>query len=162
MSEFYIYGPINIPVKKMSQGRMIEPDLSEFWDEEEDVADCIGCYVFGMRSRNISPIYVGKATKSFRQECFSHHKLSSHYNVALLEYLRGSPVMFFIVQDGRKNVSEIEELEKFLIQIAIARNPDLSNIKGTKQANWSIAGVIRNSMGRPSNDSISFKNMMNL
>ena len=30
-----------------------------------------GCYVFAMRNRGLNPIYVGKATRCFKQETFN-------------------------------------------------------------------------------------------
>jgi len=112
------------------------------------------------------PIYVGKATKTFRQECFQPHKLANHYGPALLKYLKGKPVMFLVVQKksrkGALSTQEIGEIEKFLVQVAVARNPDLSNVHHTKQDQWSIDGVIRGRQGTNSTASGHFKKMMNL
>src|ERR1700674_4784540 len=40
--------------------------------------------------KGLTPGYVGKATKSFRQEAFAHHKLT-RYHQFLVEYKRGTP-----------------------------------------------------------------------
>jgi hypothetical protein len=84
---------------------------------------------------------------------------------ALLNYRRGAPHLFLVAQKVRKgqpNIAEISELEKFLIQVAVARNPYLSNVHHTKQDKWSIDGVIRGKKGRNSNASGYFRKMMGL
>ena len=54
-----------------------------------------GCYVFTIRAgRGATPIYVGKATKSFKQECLNpsnRHKFSN----GMADYKRGTPVLYF-------------------------------------------------------------------
>lgn len=51
---------------------------------------------------------------------------------------------------GAPNLKALGELEDFLIQTAVTRNPNLLNVKGTKRANWSIAGIVRSGVGKPS------------
>ena len=47
--------------------------------------------------RGFRPIYVGKAVKqTFGKECFAPHKTGEHYNPALLDTLKGTPVIFFV------------------------------------------------------------------
>jgi hypothetical protein len=107
---------------------------------------------------------VGKATKTFKQECFEPHKLGK-FNETLVEYDRGTLVAFFIIAPkgkGRPPTSQIGDLERFLIQAGVAKNPDLLNVKDTKQAEWSIRGVIRNKSGRPTVVSAAFKRAMSL
>jgi hypothetical protein len=56
----------------------------------------------------------------------------------------------------------IRELENFLIQTAVAINPDLLNVQGTKATQWSIHGVVRSAKGAPSQSAIRLTNMFHL
>lgn len=123
-----------------------------------------GCYIFAMRSGGgIKPGYVGKATKSFGQECFTPHKLGK-CNEILCEYERGSLVIFlFESPPGKKAPTyQIDLLENFLIQSALSVNEYLLNIKKTKQETWSIRGLIRSSRGKPSKSAMSAGSMLGL
>jgi hypothetical protein len=68
-----------------------------------------GCYVFAMRNRGLNPIYVGKATRCFKQENFNpgnRHK----YRSGCSDYGKGTPFMYFVVhptQRGRANTKQI-------------------------------------------------------
>jgi hypothetical protein len=107
---------------------------------------------------------VGKATKSYRQEIFSPHKLS-RYQQFLTDYLKGTPVFFFVYAPTRRgpaNALHIGKLEDFLIQAGVAANPHLLNIKGTKEEEWGIAGVIRGGKGKTSADARMFRQMMKI
>lgn len=121
--------------------------------------------MFGMRAgRGITPFYVGKACRTFEQECFAPDKIN-RYNECLVDYARGSPVLFLVelpVRRGRRNEQAIGELEDFLIQIAVARNPDLLNVKGTLAPAWGIAGVLRSGRGRRSANADAFAKMLRL
>jgi len=89
MAEFWIQGPIE--------------DRATFWRDNDSVAWEKGCYIFAFRAgRGTKPVYVGKATKSFRQEIFTHHKLSL-YHSALADQKRGAPVIFFVCQTTPRN-----------------------------------------------------------
>ena len=44
----------------------------------------------------------------------------------------------------------------------MAANPELLNIKGTKEAEWGIAGVLRSGQGKPSKAASEFKKLMKL
>jgi hypothetical protein len=168
-AEYKVHGPFPVPVERRRGGRTPEKvALRDFWDHEvgPELASARGCYVFGMKvPRGITPIYVGKATKTFRGECFAPQKLADHYNPALLDYLKGKPMLFLVVQKikkGKPNLREIGEIEKFLIQVAVAKNPHLSNVHHTKQDRWCIDGVIRAKQGTNSTASGKFKRMMAL
>jgi hypothetical protein len=68
MTTFVIHGPREIKYEKRKGGRTLLFD--DFWEENNDLAEQQGCYVFAIRNRGLTPIYVGKATKSFKQETF--------------------------------------------------------------------------------------------
>jgi hypothetical protein len=72
--------------------------------------------------------------------------------------------MYFVVhpkQKGPTNEKYICEIEDFLIQAGVAKNPDLQNIKGTHQPGWSIKGVIRSS-GKRSTSAIQFGKLFDI
>ena len=61
--------------------------------------------------------------------------------------------MYFVIhpkQKGPTNEKQIAEIEDFLIQAGVAKNPNLQNVKGTQQPSWSIKGVIRGGAGKRS------------
>jgi hypothetical protein len=124
------------------------------------LADSIGCYLFAMRAgKGCRPVYVGKTSRSFQQECFASHKIACHYNPALAEKC-GTPVLFFIVprpRRGKANGKVIKDLETFLIQVASAKNPDLSNVRERKEARWGISGVLRGGKGMPGKAARAFR-----
>jgi hypothetical protein len=114
---------------------------------------------------HIRPIYVGKATKSFRQECFAPHKIACHYGPALSNAGKGTPVIFLVVLErkkGKVNKRAIAKVESFLIQNAMKKNPNLSNIKGKKEEHWIIEGVIRSGKGKTPSAAKKFKSAVGL
>jgi hypothetical protein len=114
--------------------------------------------------KGFTPAYVGKVTKSFKQEVFAPHKLS-RYRQFLADYLKGTPILFFVVaptKRGAPNSAHIGQLETFLIQAGVVANPHLLNIKGTKEEQWDIAGVIRGGKGKTSSGAKQFRRIMKL
>jgi len=164
MTEYEVRGPFKVPIEKRPAGRKIG-DPEEFWEKNEHLKEKKGIYVFGMRAgKGIVPYYVGKTATGFQHEAFHFHKLDK-YNDALLEYKRGKPVMFFIVRPVKRGTvkkKEISKIEDFLIQVGIAKNSGLLNVRGTKQPKWTIAGVIRSNRGQSTKAARQFKAMMNL
>jgi hypothetical protein len=140
----------------------------EFWNHSEGLSELggeRGCYVFAIRAgRGFTPIYVGKATKSFKQECLNpanKHKFSE----GLADYEKGTPILYFIrhpPQRGKTNSKQIVEIENFLIQNASIRNPDLQNVHGRNAPNWSIRGVIRGGKGKPTKPESEFRKLMGI
>ncbi len=160
---FLVEGPLNVPYYQGKAGRTItDDDIKTFWLKHEVISKGRGCYVFGIRAgKGLTPGYVGKATKSFKQETFAPHKLT-RYQQFLADYQKGTPVLFFVTapkKKGAPNSAHIRQLETFLIQVALASNPELLNIKGTKAERWGIAGVLR-SKGKPSASAQQFKRLM--
>jgi len=166
MAEFTVQGPFEVPVEKLPGGRRVL--YNDFWKQSEVTlfSGERGVYLFAVSaSGSFTPLYVGAATKTFKQEVFNptnRHK----YQDGLAEYKKGKPVMFFILhpkQKGPTNETEILQIEAFLIQLAVERNQNLQNIKGKKNApKWSINGVIRSGQGRPDASAISFKRAMGI
>ena len=166
MTEFVVSGPHEIPVYVGNTGRIVrEEEGREFFKRHAALGKKRGCYIFAMRSGGgITPAYVGKATKNFRQECFTSHKLGK-CNETLVDYGRGKLVMYFFESAsarGKAPLSQIKLLEDFLIQTALSVNEDLLNVKQTKQADWSIRGIIRSSSGKPSKAAVSVKRALGI
>jgi hypothetical protein len=163
---FTVAGPFKIPVYQGRAGRTItDENTVEFWKNHSSFANQRGCYVFGIRAaKGYRPAYAGKATKAFKQEVFSHHKLT-RYQQYLADVGRGTPVMFFVVapkKRGAPNSKHIEQLEEFLIQAGVAANPAFLNIRGTKVEEWGIAGVLRGGKGKRSESATEFVRLMKI
>lgn len=160
MASFVVHGPFEVTHEKRKGGRTLVFD--DFWEEHaeaEHLAEKCGCYVFAMRTGGgLQPIYVGKATRNFKQETFNPSNRHKYHN-GFSNYARGSPIMYFVVhpnQKGRTNERQIAEIEDFLIQAGVAKNPDLQNVKGTQRPSWSIKGVVRSGVGKRSNPEVQF------
>lgn len=154
---FEIYGPYDVP----RNGRWVSRtriDKRDFWDavdgDVDSLSSACGCYVFAVRGR---VWYVGMAERqSFWDECFSGHKVLQ-YNEAL-QLVTGQPELFFIAKvtpNGRfarpstNGHREIPLLEKLLIGIALRRNPELQNIRGTTLLReMNVPGVLNTGQGQ--------------
>lgn len=131
-------------------------DRNAFWEIVESweagLADAVGCYVFVVRGR---AWYVGMAARQcFYDEIFSAHKLNQ-YNQALAR-VSGKPSLILIakVTPGNRYArpaaghGDIPILEDMLIGLALARNPDLQNIKGTTVLKtMRVPGVLNSKKG---------------
>lgn len=147
MASFSVKGPFVVPCTKMKVGRSItSANIAEFWAAHPALAAERGCYLFGFRAaKGSKPIYVGKATKSFKQEMFTDHKLKK-YAVGFGNQAKGTPIIFFICVNktkGAVNKSAIDEAESYLIQAGLAANKKLVNDKKTTVESWSIGGIVR-------------------
>lgn len=161
MTQFAIHGPFKLTYEKRNGGRTLS--FRNFWKDSEAsyLAAKRGCYVFAIRNRALIPIYVGKATKSFKDETFNpanRHK----YHDGFSEYGKGTPLMYFVAhpdQKGRTNETQIANIEVFLIQAGVAKNPDIQNVRGAQIPNWQIKGVIRSGVGKRSNAEADFREL---
>jgi hypothetical protein len=141
--------------------------FDDFWGVEAPagyLAAEKGCYVFAIRSRGLTPIYVGKATKTFKQETFNPTNRHKYHN-GFSEYAKGTPLMYFVVhpiQKGKTNSKQIGQIEDFLIQAGVAKNPDIQNIKGTTKPDWSINGVVRGTAGKRSSVEVDFAKVFDI
>lgn len=166
MTIFSVGGPHVVKFYEGAGGRSITDDhIVEFWARNHEASAKKGCYVFGIRAgKGWGVGYVGKATKSFKQEVFTDHKVRKYLRF-LADYEKGTPVLFFVthpLKKGATNSTHIGELEDFLIQAGVAANPNLLNIKGTKAEEWGIAGIRRGGKGKPSKAARDFKKLMKI
>lgn len=167
-TDLKVFGPLEIPAPDVGATKFIDaPEKKRFLAEvnRRGWADKQGCYIFGLRAaKGYCPWYVGKATKSMRQECMGTHQLQ-HYNAVLAKGGKGTPVMFFIMPDGNKNKvpkAICDEMEGVLIQAALYENPGLRNVQKAKVPEWGIDGVLRGKTGQPTNEEVAFRKMMGL
>lgn len=162
---FRVHGPFKIP-RKGKTNRHIEPGCPDFWKNSKVglLANECGCYLFAIQAaKGFRPVYVGKTKNSFKNECFTFHKIAAHYQPALEG--KGTPIMFMLALERRKgpiNKRAIGQVELFLIQTAVAKNHRLSNVQGTKQEKWEITGVIRGGKGKVSAAARLFRKAMGL
>lgn len=166
MLSFKVVGPLKVRYYKDVGGRTIRAaDVTAFWDAHAKFQKRRGCYVFSMRTgRGWTPGYVGKTKKNFKQEIFGPHQLTRYYEF-MASYKRGRPMLFFVLAErakGQPNNSKIREVEKYLIDLGLAVNPELLNKKDTKQPGWGIQGVIRGSKGNVSAGTESFRQMLGI
>jgi hypothetical protein len=154
MAIFKVQGPFEVPIQRLAAGRVVtSKEGREFWGKHETLGDLVGCYVFAFRAaKGLKPMYVGKATKSFRQEVFSLDK-TNKYTVALASQKKGTPLLFFVClakSKGPVNRTAIDEAETFLIQSGLIANKRLLNDKKTSVEAWSIGGLVRSGRGKAS------------
>lgn len=169
---FDVAGPFEIPFDTEGRAKHIsDGHVKAFWDIHNQIGGRAGCYIFALRSsKGFSPWYVGKATKSFQQECFADHKLRK-YNRLLFKGdkkgapPKGTPVMFFIVlptKPGRNDARSIAEIEKFLILQAYRANEHILNKQGKKKLKWGIGGIVNSGKGKYPKESIPVRKMLRM
>ena len=145
----------------MPVGRHVtSADAAKFWNIHTGIASEVGCYVFAFKAaKGYKPVYAGKATKSFKQEVFTPHKLNK-FNTGLGHQKKGTPMLFFVCLTkamGAVSKSAIDDAESYLIQAGLAANSNLLNDKKTKVATWSINGIVRSKAGKPSASSCELR-----
>jgi hypothetical protein len=137
--------------------------FDEFWANNE-YAEERGCYVFALRrSRGYAPIYVGKTGRQFCVECFTDRNYRLMHTA--LRGQVGTLVLFLLCQQrrrGRVNMTAINDLERYLVEAALDKNPDLANRVYTRtQPGFKVNGVHRSS-GRPNGGAIELKRALSL
>ena len=161
---FECEGPFNIGVSKEAGGRSLKAaagELKNFW-ASNGLGSRVGCYVFGFRRSGGSymPWYVGKATKSFAQECFQSHKLVK-YGIALNKNRKGTPFLLLLCHKkgrGKTNGKAINALELDLINEAFQVNENVTNERKSRKPKYVLRGL--NDPGGPSSALKAYKQMM--
>lgn len=166
MKIFNVYGPFDVPLEGAKKYKYIPIRCPDFWKKHPQHAKSKGCYIFGFRAaKGFRPVYVGKTKDNFGKEVFTSHKISQHYAPALADTVKGTPVIFFVIPSSGKGPTPkkmIGDMETFLIQIGVAKNPNLSNIQNRQEARWGIKGVLRGGKGKTSQGAQKFKKMMGI
>ena len=170
---YRVYGPLDIP--RTDDLRQVDRKrLSGFWknanDAASELATATGCYIFGIRAgKGARPWYVGQAKKSFKNECFTPHKLL-YYNTAVLKR-QGTPIMFLVARmtpGGQRFVKKLGQkeadwVENLLIRHCLDANKNLLNISGIAfSTEVMIPGLFRSPPGQPSNETTNLRRLLNL
>ncbi|WP_346294343.1 hypothetical protein [Sphaerothrix gracilis] len=152
---FWSYGPFEVDLENR---RDFWKTLNEWEDYDElpvnSLKCAFGCYSLVMRrGEKYKPWYVGKAhgKDGFKQEIFADHKLK-HYRNIIAQNPGWRPYMLLfplVTPRGciSKSVStrkpDILWMERTLIAMALARNPNLFNVRDTKNyRNFVLDGVL--------------------
>ncbi len=172
--KYEIYGPF--PVTRNDTNNHIDKaSLNAFWkgidSQKIGLSEAIGCYVFSISAgRGELPWYVGKTSNAFCSECFQDHKLV-HYNGVLAGRDRGIPHMTLIArvtETGRfssatTGIDDIDFLEKYLIGVALERNPGLVNIKETSMLrDIYVPGILNPQPGSPGEPARRLKHILKI
>lgn len=94
-TDLHVFGPFPIPFKKNGNGvskRITKENAASFWasDDGESIGPKQGVYIFALRAgKGFTPWYVGKATKSFKQETLHQTKLN-YYNDVIYHGHKGT------------------------------------------------------------------------
>lgn len=137
---YFIYGEFPITRNGALVSRA-KADKRDFWEKveaaEKGLSGACGCYIFMIRNR---AWYIGMAERqTFRQECFTPHKINQ-YNEALGE-VGGKPSMLLLpkltpggrfANPKKQGHADIQMLESLLIGSALKRNHNLRNVRDTK------------------------------
>ena len=161
---FQVVGPFRVHRSRESGGRMItDEDVRQFWQLHTKYSGHRGCYVFARHAgKGYTPGYVGKATKSLKQEIFTPDKLNKYHRF-LIQRKKGAGVFFFILAPNRKgktNLRQIAKVEKFLINLGFSANRHLINKHYTKIEPWGIRGMVRGGQGKVAKGAGDFRRMM--
>jgi|GEM_PF-2418506 len=167
---FHVSEPVELVVDGIGKKKFITSFCKNQFLASENFrpyANKHGVYVFSLRSgRGFTPWYVGKTNgkNGMTQECMTDHKVNK-YNEAM-RLSNGTPVLFFIVRPGKKNVASkkiVADMERQLIQDAVSKNPRVFCTRNTKNIPaWSIKGVVRSNAGKPSVIESAFRKSMGI
>ena len=161
--EFTTWGPFETSTSGKQFWAAVDDQCEEYNYERYELRNAIGCYVFVTKyGSKYTPWYVGKAggKQGFHQEVLTPHK-RGHYKQALEQSKRPSGYLILfplMTPSGRfsraseSRSSAIENLERMLIGMALAKNPTLRNTRDTKMLrSVYVEGVFgKQDRGRPS------------
>jgi hypothetical protein len=160
--DYRVEGPFEVPfVRRGNVKNLLRADLQSCLG---DFGAERGCYVFALRGSRgaLMPFYVGKTARTFAAECFTDNKLVK-YNEVLFNETHGTPVMLLVVAErsrrGAFNGKALSALEEYLIGLGLQANPEIKNIRGTRQFDppFQIEKVHVPSQGRVSSSVMAFK-----
>ncbi|MHB1964327.1 MAG: hypothetical protein ACYCVC_18730 [Acidimicrobiales bacterium] len=167
---FEVFGPFDVPVKNMhTKPATRKPDAERCkarWRERDlqGLRAKKGCYIFALRrGQGYLPVYVGKTSRSFEQECFQPHKLLLLQDA--LEEERGTLVVFLLCYEATRGAFDgkaLGDLERYLITAAARKNPNLQNKKGTNFPTFMVPGLTDPARGKPSNKTLALQQMLGM
>lgn len=159
---FQAWGPFDFSGDVKEFWALVDAEAEKYGVDRWQLRRAIGCYLFSIKhGEKLTPWYVGKtsAQTGFYGEIFTPHK-RQHYNAVLGQtHRKAGQILLFTLVTGTGRISNatqstkslIEWLERMLIGMAIAKNPDLRNKKDTKLLRevW-VEGVFgAQNLGRP-------------
>ena len=154
--DYTIHGPFEIPRDNGLTAR--QPAAKRiFWQRVEDsetgLSEACGCYILILRN---VVWYAGLAARqSFRQECFTPHKVMLYDHA--LNTITANPQLLLLAKrtpQGRfarpatTPAKDIEFLEDLLIAYGIRRNDKILNIRGTLHLReMHVPGILNSTQG---------------
>jgi hypothetical protein len=163
MLTFKVEPPVSVPLHKKG---LIDADQAQaLCRTRSGVWAKAGCYIFAVPRKRVAgwiPIYVGKAGASLGTECLTADKITK-VNDYLLDRPAKEVRLYLIAhptQRGRPNGRAIDDMEGFLISLAVEMNPGLINKNRTHPHEWGIAGVVRGGRGKPSAAAIEVRELL--
>jgi hypothetical protein len=105
MIDFDVSEAFDLPTYKDEHVRHLDlKSLNEFWldCDPEHGGMRNGCYIFGIRTKNITPWYVGKTWKGFKKETFNPYQ-QTKINQFINKH--GTPVVIFVFKKFKKHES---------------------------------------------------------
>jgi hypothetical protein len=166
MSNWFVSGPVDVPMIQKGAARFIdETSIDELCEGCAELERPAGVYVFGLRTGGgIVPVYIGMTEgRSLRREAFNDRNVKQ-IDRYINEH-KGTLVIYVVTQikgPGKPNISDISEIEYFLIGRGKGRNPNLINVRTPAEDAFSIKGVYNGGPGKSTNGEASFKEMMGL
>lgn len=142
MATFTPYGPFELPVRRLKNGRRIDRSVIDAFFEKNGCGDSIGVYVFSLTTARGAeyPYYVGRTLRGFSSECFQPHKIEK-YNEILAEH-HGRPKMYFLALETKYNARAIKALEITMIGLGMERNPDMRNVMHARKDEIDVVDVL--------------------
>ncbi len=169
-NSFIVGGPVNVTVDGSGRNKFITSECKRAFlssDSFASYSEKQGVYVFALKAgKGYTPWYVGKTNgrKGMLQECMTDNKVNK-YNAAM-RLSNGTPFMFFVVPPGNRRIAAspvTKDMERQLTQDALAKNSALLNTHNTKNLpKWTIKGVIRSDVGRPTKLEAAFRKAMGM
>jgi hypothetical protein len=168
-----VFGPFEVPVedirKKPVTRKVDAEQCKTMWQRKRlsELRREKGCYVFALRrGRGFLPVYVGKTSRSFEQECFQPHKVLLLRD-ALDEERTGTLVLFLLrygSSPGAFDGKALGDLEKYLITAAYAQNPNLQNRKltSTNLPTFTVSGLTHSARGKPSKKVLALRQTLGI
>ncbi|MCB1421000.1 MAG: hypothetical protein KDJ69_00715 [Nitratireductor sp.] len=161
VSDFY-----TVPIKVSEKGfKTFDRPAIASWIKSDPILSGNGVYVFSIKAgKGCKPWYIGKAERqTFSKEAFNARNQLQIQDV--INDQKGTLLVQFITQvkaRGKPNLSQVREIETFLIGLAAERNHKLINIHGTKKPDWVLNGVINTGKGKPTKIQSEFKRLMGI
>ena len=158
MTLFEVLDVLDVPVTKGRGGTLISVKEAKARLSASAAGHRRGCYIFAFKAgRGFKPVYVGKATKTFADECFATHKLEKLQH-AFADRARGILRLILIAQPTAKTSRvTIDALETYLIEEGFRVNELLLNVQKKPLQRFAIKGAYCSPAGKPTTHAQTLK-----